>query len=121
MNFKRLFAVAAACLAGVGTASAETQSPRDRLIDLATIQVYHELCRFDLSDAQESAIAAFRDSFVDLGEVSSLEITDLHDELSAAMARQVDEGLCKPGGPGARDYQDKLDHLGSPKGYGSDP
>lgn len=114
MNPRRLLAIAAACLACAGTARAETQSPRDRLIDLATIDVEHELCGFDLSDAQATAMAAIRDSFVDLGEASSLEITDLHDSIAAAMARQVDEGLCKPGGRAARDYQEKLENLGSP-------
>lgn len=114
MTLRRSLAIASAILAWAGPATADTQNPRDRLIDLATIEVYHELCRFDLSDAQENAIAAARDSLIDLGRVSSFDITSIHDEIATAMAREVEEGLCKPGGPGARDYREKLEDLDRP-------
>ena len=101
-------------MALLAPAVAQEESARDRLIDLATIQVSRELCHFDLTDAQDDALTAARNKLLDDGEVSDTEVTDIHDQLSAAMARQVSEGLCRSNGAGERLFKQKLAALGAP-------
>ena len=90
----------------------QAQSPRDRLIELATIEVTSELCKTELSEEQSDAITAIRNTMLDEGTVSADDITAVRDQLQAAMQAQVPAGLCKPGGPGLAYYNQKLGTLG---------
>lgn len=94
------------------TAHAQSESPRDRLIDLATIEITSELCQFELSDPQSDAIAKIRNAMVDDGSVTSNDIAEIHDQMLATMSRQVGEGLCRSEGPGVKFYNKKLATLG---------
>lgn len=91
--------------------AAAQQNPRDLLIDLATVEVAHDLCGFDLTDAQDDMLTARRNKLVDDGAVTGDDIASVHDALASAMARQVPEGLCRKGGAGERAYREKLDAL----------
>ena len=110
---KRTLGVLAALLMS-GSAVMADESPRDRLIDLATVEITHELCRFPLSDAQQEIINAARAAMAEREEVSDAEISRVHDGLEADLARQVPEGLCKPGGAGERFYKTQVDALALP-------
>ena len=91
-----------------GTALAQDDDPREQVIDLATIEVAHDLCGFDLSEAQEDAIGKRRQALVDDGSVTAADIASVQDEIGTSMRRQVAEGLCKPDGPEARLYRQLL-------------
>ena len=94
-----------------GPALADDADARDRLIDLATIEATHDLCQFDLSDAQEVSIAKTREHLLERGAVTETDIADVQDEIMSALTRQVSEGLCKPGGAGERLYRNQVKTL----------
>jgi hypothetical protein len=107
-------AIAILCFGSASFVYAQDADPRDQLMALATIEVAHDLCGFDLSDAQEDAIVKTRGKLIDDGAVSDADAAAIHDEIASSMARQVPEGLCKPDGAEARLYKRKLAELGSP-------
>ena len=90
----------------------EDAAPRDELETLATIETVHDLCGFDLSDAQQDAVIKRRQALVDDGGVSEQDVATIRDTIGAALARQVADGLCKPQGAEARLYKRLLTELG---------
>ncbi|MCW6506763.1 hypothetical protein [Lichenifustis flavocetrariae] len=101
------FAICVSLVVG-GTALAQDDDPREQVIDLATIEVAHDLCKFDLSEAQEDAIGKRRQALVDDGSVTAADIASVQDEIGTSMRRQMAEGLCKPDGPEAKLYRKLL-------------
>lgn len=101
-----------AVMLSASPALAQDESAREQAIDMTTVVTAHELCGFDLSGAQEDAIAKKRQALLDAGSIDAADLNAVETAIAAAMKRQVPEGLCKPGGAGAKLYRRKLDALG---------
>jgi hypothetical protein len=108
--------VAAAVLTGIlasaGPLCAQSGDPHDEVYDLATVEADHALCGFALTDEQQDVIAQRRDALITRGDVTEGEIAAVREQVSAALASQKAEGLCRPDGPEAKAYKRRLTTLG---------
>lgn len=105
-------AVAACMLAPLLPLHVQAGDVSDEIYDLATIEVDHELCGFPLSDEQQNVIAQRRDALVTRGDASESDVASVREQVSASMARQKAEGLCRPDGAEAKAYKRRLTSLG---------
>jgi hypothetical protein len=101
-----------AALAPVASARAE---PTQDLIALYRLTVSNELCNFPLTSAQSDELTRRAEELESSLALSDDASTRLYEQVETQMTKQVEAGLCKPGGAWARDYARQVEALTPPK------
>lgn len=101
-----------ALLPAAAPAQAQSDDPHEAIFELAAIEADHEICGFALSDEQQDVIAQRRDALVTRGDVSEAEVAATREQVTTALRRQREDGLCRPDGAEERLYKRRLTGLG---------
>ncbi len=105
-------ALCAVCLLFALPVGAEiAQADRDRLVLVYKITISQEICGFELTDQQASALGSVSDKLEGELEISEDDAQKLYDETSAVLVARKSKGLCDPMGEWARAYKQGLETL----------
>ena len=110
---RKLLAVLGAMfwLQGLPVRADTTQADRDRLVLIYKISILQEVCGFELTDQQASALGTVSDKLEGELEISEDDAQKLYDETFVALEADKGKGLCDSKGEWASAYKQGLETL----------